>query len=497
MRIKRNNAHCPSCKKPAHPTERFNFHNPSGPSTSYRNPVNRSPSGPAVKYREWRIAVKVGIETAVMEQLIEMYDEIEDNHLWNSVYQEIDRQSCKQEKQLKLTTKVAHSWENVERNRYRNVLAYDTSRVILKRVNSEGSDYINASALVVPSARRNYILTQGPLSTTSNDFWQMIWEQNSTLIIMLNKLVEKGLTKCHDYFPSFGNPVREFDSFNVVLKEEQDFDDYVVRDLELSWKTGNILLEKDGCSGSLPRIIKHFHFISWPDFGVPHSTTLFIEFLQKVRETGLLSGKEPTVVHCSAGIGRSGTFVVADSVLSMVEQNMKKIDVTNLVVQMRKSRMGLIQTPQQLQFCWKTIVDALRQGVITKNMKLDDGKFVNDKWGRNLLAVSNSHINGEVDEVPHFERSQANQMTTDLHSKSCSDLSVFRKRASTDSYETNKETKQARRKKRIERMRARLLKCEDARKKWHNVSIGRTSIGYTCAAVAVAFAIYCIYRLTS
>lgn len=105
--------------------------------------------------------------------------------------------------------------------------------------------------------------------------------------------------------------------------------------------------------------------------------------------------------------------------------------------------MGLIQTPQQLQFCWKTIADALRQGVVTKKM-ICDKKF-DDKFRRDLLAVPNNHINGELDEVPHLERSQANQMTTDLHSKSCSDLSTFRKRASTDSYETDKETKLARR----------------------------------------------------
>ncbi|VDK78749.1 unnamed protein product [Litomosoides sigmodontis] len=377
-----------------------------------------------------------------MEQLVEMYDEIEDNRSWNSVYQEIDRQSCKQERKLKLTTKIAHSWENAERNRYRNVLAYDTSRVMLKRENSEHSDYINASPLLVPAAKRNYILTQGPLSTTSNDFWQMVWEQNSRLIIMLNKLVEKGLPKCHDYFPSLGSPIREFDTFNVILKEEQDFDDYVIRDLELLQKTGDIPCEKDGPDKQLPREVKHFHFISWPDFGVPNSTAVFIGFLQKVRGTGLLSGKEPAIVHCSAGIGRSGTFVVVDSVLSMVEQNVKKINIPNLVVEMRKSRMGLIQTPQQLQFCWKTIADAFRQGVVAKSM-ICDKKF-DDKLRRNLLAVPNNHINGELDEVPHLERSQANQMTTDLHSKSCSDLSTFRKRASTDSYETDKETKHAR-----------------------------------------------------
>ncbi|KAM3721503.1 Tyrosine-protein phosphatase non-receptor type [Dirofilaria immitis] len=387
---------------------------------------------------------EVSVKRVEMEQLIEMYNEIEDNHSWNSVYQEIDNQSCKQERKLKLTTKIAHSWENAERNRYRNVLAYDTSRVVLKRGNTERSDYINASPLIVPAAKRNYILTQGPLSTTSNDFWQMVWEQNSTLIVMLNKLVEKGLPKCHDYFPSLGSPLREFNSFNIVLKKEQDFDDYVIRDLELMRKTEDVLREKNESIESFPRVIKHFHFTSWPDFGVPHSTAVFIGFLQEVRGTGLLSGKEPTIVHCSAGIGRSGTFVVADSVLSMIEQDVKTIDVRNLIVEMRKSRMGLIQTPQQLQFCWKTITDVLRQGIVTKNLKCIEEKFANKKYGRNRLAVLSNHINDEVDEVPHLERSQANQMTTDLHSKSCGDLSVLRKRASTDCYEMDKEIKHAR-----------------------------------------------------
>lgn len=103
--------------------------------------------------------------------------------------------------------------------------------------------------------------------------------------------------------------------------------------------------------------------------------------------------------------------------------------------------MGLIQTPQQLQFCWKTIADALRQGIV-KDMKCDE-KF-DDKFGRNLLAVPNNRINGEH-EAPHFERSQANQMTTDLHSKSCNDLSTLRKRVSTDYYEMDKETKHVKR----------------------------------------------------
>lgn len=124
---------------------------------------------------------------------------------------------------------------------------------------------------------------------------------------------------------------------------------------------------------------------------------------------------------------------------------MEKVDVVNVVVEMRKSRMGLIQTPQQLQFCWKTIADALRRGCVKKRMKMDSDSTAEDRAMENLLAVPNSHINGESDEMPHLERSQANQMTTNLHAKSCSDLSVTRKRASTESSENEKDAKQAKR----------------------------------------------------
>lgn len=429
-----------------------------------------------------------------MGHLIKTFDQIENSQSWNSVFQEIDRQSYKQERKLKLTTKIANSRDNVDRNRYRNVLAYDSSRVVLKRTDEQQSDYINASPLLVPLAKRSYILTQGPLSTTVDDFWQMVWEQNSALIIMLNKLVEKGIPKCHDYFSTMDCHVREFDSFDVFLKEEKTFDNYVIRNLELVRKDINGLSKEDRevCS----RTIKHFQFTSWPDFGVPQSTIMFIEFLQKIRETGLLSKNVPAVVHCSAGIGRSGTFVVVDSVLSMVEEKVKKIDIAKLIVEMRRSRMGLIQTPQQLQFCWKTIADVLREGLISKVMKIEDERTtVNRKNGRDFSIISNNHIHCEENETSHLERSQTNDVL-DLHAKSCNDL-LNLKRPFMDSSEAGKEAKLLKRKERIEQMRARLRKCEDVHEKWHHFTIGRAGIGYACTAAAVAFAVYCIYRLTS
>ncbi|VDN03615.1 unnamed protein product [Thelazia callipaeda] len=424
-----------------------------------------------------------------MEHLVEMYEEIHDNQAWNTVYQEIDRQSCKQEEELKLTTEIAHSWENSERNRYRNVLAYDSTRVVLKGKSNEDSDYINASSLLVPSAKRNYILTQGPLSTTSNDFWQMVWEQSSTLIIMLNRLVEKGVPKCHDYFPSLNSRVREFDSFNVVLKDEQNFDHYVIRDMELLCKKNELLNNTSSESWSRP--VKHFQFISWPDFGVPNSTFVFIDFLQKIRDTNLLLEKTPTVVHCSAGIGRSGTFVVADSVLSMVEQNVEKIDVIDMIVEMRKSRMGLIQTPQQLQFCWKTIVDAIKQELFSKKKSYVE-KSVNGNIEKNLFSASTNCVSQKVEDFVI----QKNEIPIDSHANLCGDSSA-RKRTSADASDLEKEAKQARRKQRIEEMRQRLLKCDKSHKNWRRMAFGSPGIGYACATVAVAFAVYYIYRLIS
>lgn len=370
------------------------------------------------------------------EYLISKYEENERNRSWNAIFQSIENMSDKQERALKLSTRIAHSWQNAEKNRYRNVSTYDCNRVLLKRTGDDQSDYINASPVVVPQAKRNYILTQGPLSSTSNDFWQMVWEQECALIVMLNRVVEKNSVKCHEYFPTENNKELIYDTFQVSLILEEHFEHYIVRTIELHAKDARML---EGGSGDSTRTVLHFQFVSWPDFGVPHCSKVFLEFLYRVRATGFLEKSAPVIVHCSAGIGRSGTFVVVDSVLSMISEKVSNVDLEDLVVKMRRNRMGLIQTPQQLQFCWKSIADALRSN--TNNT---------DKQGtpEEEAKVPNANAPEIVDsgkvEVPHLERSAANQMTSGLHAKSLTDLSTIRKRSSGEAFETEEDAKHAR-----------------------------------------------------
>lgn len=194
-------------------------------------------------------------------------------------------------------------------NRYRDVSPYDHSRIKLGR---GSTDYINANLIKVAKANRQYILTQGPLPNTIGHFWLMVWEQKSKAVLMLNKLLEKKQEKCSQYWPlKIGKEhVMQFDDVGLTLEyvEFQDHSYYLTRLLRLT----DVYTENT-------RDIIQFHYTTWPDFGVPTSPTAFLEFLRKVREAGVLEDDVgPSVVHCSAGIGRSGTFCLVDSCLVLV-----------------------------------------------------------------------------------------------------------------------------------------------------------------------------------
>lgn len=197
--------------------------------------------------------------------------------------------------------------QNKSLNRYRDVSPYDQSRIVLQR---GSTDYINANLIKVEKANRQYILTQGPLANTVGHFWLMIWEQKSKAVLMLNKLIEKKQEKCFQYWPAKLGRKMELDDVGLTVEylEQQDHSYYLVRILKL---TDNESQES--------REILQFHYITWPDFGVPSSPTAFLEFLRKVRAADVLEESVgPAVVHCSAGIGRSGTFCLVDSCLVLV-----------------------------------------------------------------------------------------------------------------------------------------------------------------------------------
>lgn len=199
--------------------------------------------------------------------------------------------------------------QNKALNRYRDVNPFDHSRIVLQR---GSSDYINANLIKVEKANRQYILTQGPLLNTIAHFWLMVWEQKTKAVLMLNKLVEKKQEKCCQYWPAKIGPdyTMKLEDVGLTLEyiEHQDHSYYMTRILRLTDKvTGD------------SRDILQFHYTTWPDFGVPNSPTAFLEFLRKVRVAGVLENSVgPAIVHCSAGIGRSGTFCLVDSCLILV-----------------------------------------------------------------------------------------------------------------------------------------------------------------------------------
>ncbi|KAE9420492.1 hypothetical protein Angca_003020, partial [Angiostrongylus cantonensis] len=267
----------------------------------------------------------------------------------NRVLQRMHINSYKEVESRGLTTKIAKSILNTERNRYIDVLPFDQCRVVLGS-NANGQDsYINASPVSVRRAHRNYILAQGPLENTCNDFWQMVWEQKVPAVIMLNRIVENGRDKCATYFPLETGQKVEFNEFAVELEKEEQHQNFVVRKLRLK------KINEGDASG---RAVLHVQYTEWPDFGVPASTICFLNMLKFIKDQNVLStfdDEPPCVVHCSAGIGRSGTFIIVDGVLRMV------YSFINFIAIMLLQRFGLIQTPQQLMFSWHAIIDALQQ----------------------------------------------------------------------------------------------------------------------------------------
>ncbi|XP_060631000.2 tyrosine-protein phosphatase non-receptor type 2 [Anolis sagrei] len=273
------------------------------------------------------------------------FQEIDAANDWQPRYLDIRHQSND------YPHKIAKYAENRNRNRYRDVSPYDHSRV---RLQNTDNDYINASLVVNEEAQRNYILTQGPLPNTCCHFWLMVWQQKTKAVVMLNRIVEKDSVKCEQYWPTREEEQMMFKEtgFCVRLKSEDVKSYYTVRQLQLeNIKTGE------------SRIIFHFHYTTWPDFGVPESPASFLNFLFKVRESGSLSPDHgPAVIHCSAGIGRSGTFSLVDTCLVLMEKREDpfSVDIKQVLLNMRKYRMGLIQTPDQLRFSYMAVIEGAK-----------------------------------------------------------------------------------------------------------------------------------------
>ncbi|KAM9753688.1 receptor-type tyrosine-protein phosphatase eta [Menidia menidia] len=241
----------------------------------------------------------------------------------------------------------ALSLENKPKNRYNNVLPYDSSRVKLSIIHgSPYDDYINANYMPGYLSRKEFIAAQGPLPGTVDEFWRMIWEKNVQTLVMLTRCNEQGRVKCEQYWVP---GTKHFEDITVTTTSEIPLDDWTIRDFDVkNVKTAEV------------RSIRHFHFTAWPDHGVPETTELLISFRHLVREhMNQYSRNSPTVVHCSAGVGRTGTFIAIDRLIFQIERE-NTVDVFGIVYDLRMHRPLMVQTEDQYVFLNQCALDVIR-----------------------------------------------------------------------------------------------------------------------------------------
>ncbi|KAM4684986.1 tyrosine-protein phosphatase non-receptor type 2 isoform 3-T3 [Amazona ochrocephala] len=360
------------------------------------------------------------------------FQEIEATNDWQARYLEIRHKSSD------YPHRVAKYSENRNRNRYRDVSPYDHSRVKLQ--NAE-NDYINASLVVIEEAQRYYILTQGPLPNTCCHFWLMVWQQQTKAVVMLNRIVEK---------------------------------------------------ESSGES----RMIFHFHYTTWPDFGVPESPASFLNFLFKVRESGSLSPEHgPAVIHCSAGIGRSGTFSLVDTFLVLMEKkDSPSVDIKKVLLDMRKYRMGLIQTPDQLRFSYMAVIEGgkLIKGDSTiqkrwKELSKEDQEPSSEQSPPHPTKITTEKYNGNS--IGLENKDQTEKTNSDLSNK-VQDItdgnteSTVRKRL--------REDRKANTAQKLQQMKQKLNETERKRKRWLYWQPILTKIGFGTLILVGA---YCCWKM--
>ncbi|XP_006099119.1 tyrosine-protein phosphatase non-receptor type 11 [Myotis lucifugus] len=293
------------------------------------------------------------IESRVRElsKLAETTDKVKQG-FWEE-FETLQQQECK----LLYSRKEGQRQENKNKNRYKNILPFDHTRVVLHDgdPNEPVSDYINAN-IIMPEfetkcnnskPKKSYIATQGCLQNTVNDFWRMVFQENSRVIVMTTKEVERGKSKCVKYWPD-EFALKEYGVMRVRNVKESAAHDYTLRELKLS-KVGQ---------GNTERTVWQYHFRTWPDHGVPSDPGGVLDFLEEVhhkQESIMDAG--PVVVHCSAGIGRTGTFIVIDILIDIIREKGVDcdIDVPKTIQMVRSQRSGMVQTEAQYRFIYMAV----------------------------------------------------------------------------------------------------------------------------------------------
>ncbi|KAM8907881.1 receptor-type tyrosine-protein phosphatase beta isoform 2-T2 [Spinachia spinachia] len=248
------------------------------------------------------------------------------------------------------TMDVARLPENRAKNRYNNILPYDSTRAKLSYLEDDpSSDYVNASYVPGNNYRREYIATQGPLPGTKDDFWRLAWEHGVHTVVMVTQCVEKGRVKCDQYWPSDREPLYYGDLVLQMLSESV-LPEWTIREFKITAEGGS----------SYPRVLRHFHYTVWPDHGVPDSPQSLVHFTRTVRDhVDRAPSTGATVVHCSAGVGRTGTFIALDRALQQLDLK-GTVDLYGCVFDLRLHRQHMVQTECQYSFLHQCVRDVLR-----------------------------------------------------------------------------------------------------------------------------------------
>jgi len=198
----------------------------------------------------------------------------------------------------------------------------------------------------------------GPIPTTIEDFWRMIWEEKICVIVMLTRIMEDGKKKCEQYWPSELQVPIEFGDFSITLSDEEVTKEITNRHLHIVKKSNNE--KKD---------LWQLHYTEWPDQGIPQVSTSFLKLIHLSNEHN--TSNSPIIVHCSAGLGRTGTFCIVHEVLEMVskDKKFKNVSIGKLIIETRESRFGMVQTVEQLEFIYKSLSEGLNQNISNIDLK--------------------------------------------------------------------------------------------------------------------------------
>lgn len=302
---------------------------------------------------------------------------------------------------------VARRSENLKKNRYGNILPYDRHRVVLHfDQNGSGSDYINASYVDGYRRPKEYIVTQGPLECTVNDFWRMIWQESVPVIIMVTELVENGKQKCVQYWPDDSMVCGKL---QILLIHSEQNTNFVIR----------TILMRSVEEGKTHRV-HQYQYTEWPDKMIPDNSCFIIKMMKRIRNDHPVLGG-PMVVHCSAGAGRSGTLVALDAITQQAEEE-KRVDIFRYVNCARLQRINLVQTPEQYVFIHEALLEAIRY---------EDTSVPLEMIPLCLKELDNSHAHDYSSRIQRqYDLLNKTQKTVDINlcSAALSEYNIFKNR---------------------------------------------------------------------